>query len=243
MAVTRTIPDVRSSNVAKTERFYCDFLGFGVRREGDRVTGFVSMSHPEVEITLNHGAFALPQGFIVEVETVAEVGAVFGRVAAAGLRIVDSLTSEGSRFSMLDPNGSCVTVVCADRRPRLSWSEGAAPITGALAGVTTNEIAMTRDFYAELLGFEVGWEKDGMVQLRSPLSGKAELIVAYNADGDGGPGFDLGVGTIERLETLYRAAAGNWIVMHPPVSSENVGIRCCKVLDPSSTGVNMYAPL
>src|SRR5438309_2064028 len=122
--VMRTIPDVRSSNVDKTIRFYTDFLGFTVRRQGDRVTGFVSTNDPD----------------------------------------------------------------------------------------------RTRDFYVELFGFEVGWERDAMVQLRSPVSGKAELIVTSSTSDTGGPGkgFDLGVGTIERLETLHRAATGNWIVMGQP---------------------------
>lgn len=246
MAVTRTIPDIRSSHVDKTIRFYTDFLGFGLRREGDRVTGFVSTTDPDVEVTLNNGAFSLPDGFIVEVASGDEVSAAFRRVHEGRLRIVDDLAPDGRQFSMLDPNGCCVTVAAADRRPRLSPTHGSTEaITGALAGVTTNDLGATRDFYVDLLGFEVGWERDGMVQLRSPVSGKAELILASSSADNGGPGkgFDLGVGSIERLERLYRAATGNWIVMGEPESFESVGIRCFVVLDPSSTPVNLYAPL
>lgn len=246
VAVTRTIPDVRSSNVDKTIRFYTEFLGFGLRREVDKVTGFVSKTDPEAEVTLNHGAFALPDGFIVEVASGNEVSAAFERAHAARLRIVDDLAPDRMQFSMLDPNGCCITVASADKRPRLSPRRGSTEtITGALAGVTTNDLAATRDFYVDLLGFEVGWERDGMVQLRSAVSGKAELILASSSGEFGGPGkgFDLCVGTIERLESLYRAASGNWIVMGEPASFENVGIRCFDVLDPSSTPVNLYAPL
>jgi catechol 2,3-dioxygenase-like lactoylglutathione lyase family enzyme len=245
-AVTRTIPDVRTANVDKTVRFYTEFLGFGLRRESNRVTGFVSKTDPDVEVTLNHGAFALPEGFIVEVASGAEVSDAFERAHDAELRIVDDIAPDGLQFSMLDPNGCCVTVASADLRPRLSVEPGSTEIiTGSLAGVTTNDLAATRDFYVDLFGFEVGWERDGMAQLRSPVSRKAELILASSSADTGGPGkgFDLGVGTIERLEGLYRAAAGNWIAMGEPASFESVGIRCFIVLDPSSTPVNLYAPL
>ena len=244
MAVIRTLPDVRSSHVDKTVGFYTEFLGFDVRREGTSITSFVSRTDPEVEVTLNHGAFALPEGFIVEVAE-GEVGAVFERAQTVGLRIVEEPTPDGACFSLLDPNGCCVTVASASRRPRLSSRpRSKATITAALAGVTTNNLGRTRDFYVELLGFEMGWERDGMAQLRSPVSGRAELILASNSEGTGpGKGFDLGVGTVERLEELHRAANGNWIVMGEPTSFENVGIRCFVVLDPSSTPINLYAPL
>ena len=75
MAAIRTLPDVRAANVDKTVRFYTEFLGFGVRRDAGRVTAFVSTTDPDVEVTLNHGAFALPEGFVVEVASGAEVGA------------------------------------------------------------------------------------------------------------------------------------------------------------------------
>jgi catechol 2,3-dioxygenase-like lactoylglutathione lyase family enzyme len=244
VAVTRTIPDVRSTHVDKTIRFYTEFLGFGLRREGDVVTGFISVSDPEVEVTLNHGAFALPEGFIVEVASREEVASVFERARGLGVRIVDDLRSDGTHFAMLDPNGYCITVASADNRPRLSPArEVNETITSALAGVTTNDLGATRDFYVHMLGFVVGWERDGMVQLRSPVSGKAELIVS-SADSSGpGKGFDVGVGSIERLERLHRAATGIWIVMGEPTSFDNVGIRCFGVLDPSSTNVNLHAPL
>jgi hypothetical protein len=77
--------------------------------------------------------------------------------------------------------------------------------------------------------------------LRPRGGAKAELILASSSSNTGGPGkgFDLGVGTIERLETLHRAATGNWIVLGQPESFENVGIRCFLMLDPSSTPINV----
>ena len=45
--VTRTIPDVRSANIDKTIRFYTEFLGFDLRRDNGKVTGFISSTDPE----------------------------------------------------------------------------------------------------------------------------------------------------------------------------------------------------
>src|SRR5688572_21137385 len=47
VAITRNIPDIRSDHVDKAVRFYSDYLGFSVRRDGGHVTGFVSATHPE----------------------------------------------------------------------------------------------------------------------------------------------------------------------------------------------------
>lgn len=243
--ITRTIPDVRASNVDKTVRFYVEFLGFGVRREAGVVKSFVSRTDPDVEVTLNHGTFVLPEGFIVELETALQVATLFARVEAAGLRIVDRL-GDAMEFSILDSSGHCVTVTSAQLRPRLPAEAGSsATITNALAGVTTNDLAAAWALYVDLFGFEVGWERDGMLQLRSRLSGKAELLVAAAGapnSGDG-RGFDLNVGTVERVEHLHETARGNWVVMYEPTTSEHMGIRGFSVLDPTSTPVHVYAPV
>ena len=246
VAVTRTIPDVRSTNIDKTVRFYTELLGFGVRREGGQITGFVSQTDPQVEVSLNHGAFALPEGFIVEVEGADQVGVLSERAHTAGMRIVEGLASDGQQFSMLDPNGHCVTVASADTRPLLSAKPGSTEtITNALAGVTTNDLDTTRRFFVDLLGFELGWERDGLMQLRSSVSGNAELIVAVSSGGDtgAGKGFDVNVGSIERVENLHRVAKASWIVMYEPQTSEHVGIRGFSVLDPASTPIHVYANL
>lgn len=56
MAITRAIPDVRSTSIAKTARFYSELLGFDLRMEDDDVAAFDSATNPGVEVTLNRDA-------------------------------------------------------------------------------------------------------------------------------------------------------------------------------------------
>jgi catechol 2,3-dioxygenase-like lactoylglutathione lyase family enzyme len=68
MAIIRTIPDVRSTDIEKTARFYTGLLGFDTRAENGDVVSFVSATHEAVVVTLNRDGFALPPGFTVEVD-------------------------------------------------------------------------------------------------------------------------------------------------------------------------------
>lgn len=77
--ITRAIPDVRSTSIDKTVRFYTELIGFDTCSENGRVISFVSASHDGVEVTLNRDEFALPPGFTVEVETEGDVGELFDR--------------------------------------------------------------------------------------------------------------------------------------------------------------------
>ena len=52
MSITRAIPEVRSTNIDKTVRFYTE-LGFATRTEDGHVVSFVSASHDGVEVKLN----------------------------------------------------------------------------------------------------------------------------------------------------------------------------------------------
>lgn len=245
--ITRTIPDIRSTDIDKTIRFYTEFLGFEVVRDGDAVTGFVSATHSGVEVTFNHGAGALPPGFVVEVATVEEVRVLFERAVAASVRMIDDLSADGQQFSMLDPSGRCVTIASADLRPahRPARPGAVETIVGAPASVTTYDLDATRSFYVDLLGFELHWERGGRMSLGT-RAGHLDLIVSSAEAGglsNGGATLDVQVGTLDRVDALHHASTGTWIVLHGPVDLEKVRIRSFGVLDPSGTAINVYAVL
>ena len=112
MNITRTIPDVRSTNIDKTVRFYTELLGFDARTEDGHVVSFVSASHDGVEVTLNRDRFALPPGFTVEVETEAAE-----RPIGRQRRMCASSSPGSAEFSVLDPAGRRVTITAAHPKP------------------------------------------------------------------------------------------------------------------------------
>jgi catechol 2,3-dioxygenase-like lactoylglutathione lyase family enzyme len=244
MAITRTIPDVRSTNIEKTTRYYTELLGFDTRVEHGEVVAFVSATHDGVEVTLNRDGFALPPGFTVEVGSVDAVRALHERSRDAGLRIVEELSADGTQFSVLDPSGRRITLSTPGVGARMAASgdgDASRAIKRAIPGVTTQDIDATRRFYIEHLGFVPGWDVDGIMLFRSPTAPRAQVIASTRvAHPDG---FDLDVGSLERLDRIYDAAQGRSIVLHAPRDFPEHGIRCFMLLDPNGIGVNVVALL
>ena len=89
MNITRAIPEIRSTNIDKTVRFYTELLGFDTNTDNGRVLSFVSATHDGVEIIVNSDNFVLPPGFTIEVATRAmslSYSIAPGRTACASLK-------------------------------------------------------------------------------------------------------------------------------------------------------------
>jgi uncharacterized protein (TIGR03086 family) len=241
IAITRTIPDIRSTKIENTTRFYTELLGFDTREAHGRVVAFVSPTNPAAEVTLNRDGFTLPPGFTVEVESVDSLMALYERRRAAHVRMIEDLAPNGAQFSVLDPTGRRVTIAAgADDVPTGSGDTSRA-ISRVIPGVTTDDPKATRRFYVDYLGLEFMWDRDGIAMLRSPAAPAAQVIASTRlANPDG---FDLIVGSLERLDEIYHAAQGRSIVLHSPADFPEQGIRCFMVLDPNGIGVNVAALL
>ncbi len=242
MAIARTVPDVRSTDLEKTTRFYTELLGFDTRVEDGTVAAFVSPTHEGVEVTLNRDGFALPPGFTVEVESADAVAVLYERGRGADVRMIEELNGDGTQFSALDPSGRRVTVSTPGgiTAPRPS-GDTSRSITRAIPAASTNDTDSTRRFYVEYLGFELVKENDGITMFRSPAAPRAQLIASTRVSNP--DGFDLDVGSLDRLDDIYRAAQGQWIVLHAPGDFPDHGIRCFMLLDPNGIAVNVAALL
>lgn len=242
VSIIRAIPDVRSTNVDKTIGFYTELLGFDLRFEHDRVAGFVSATHAGVEVTLNRDGFSLPPGFTVEVDSVDAVSELRDRAAAERVRVIEDLDDSAHQLSVLDPSGRRVTIAAAR-------SEGVGPVSGdatrsisrVIPGVTTNDLEATRQFYVGYLGFTEPRTWEGMSIFRAHDS-NAQLIGSTTASA-APDGFDLDVGTIDRVERIYAAAKGAWMIQGEPQDFPQQGIRCFTVFDPNGLSVNVAAHL
>jgi uncharacterized protein (TIGR03086 family) len=240
IAINRTVPDIRSTKIANTTRFYTKLLGFDTRVAEGRVVAYVSPTDAVAEVTLNRDGFTLPPGFTVEVDSVDAVAALYERGRAGSVRTIEELKPDGSQFSVLDPSGRRVTVAA-----NAGWAPASGDSTRSISrtipGVTTNDTDATRRFYVEYLGLELQWDHDGIMMFRLPGAAGAQVIANTRlANPDG---FDVVVGSLDRLDQIHRAAESQSIVLHAPADFPQQGIRCFMLLDPNGIGVNVAAIL
>jgi catechol 2,3-dioxygenase-like lactoylglutathione lyase family enzyme len=241
VSITRAIPDVRSTNIDKTTRFYTELLGFDTRSEAGRVVSFVSASHDGVEVTLNRDQFALPPGFTVEVETDDEVADLHDRAPSADVRVVEPLRDDRSQFSVLDPSGRRVTITAAEHGgPSSAVRYTDRPIERAIPGSVIDAIAAKR-FYVDYLGMRVRREWPDLVMFQSPTTSGAHVLTGVSLTSP--DAFDLDVGTTERVDALHTAAVGNAVVMGTPQDFPEQGVRCFLLIDPNGVAINVAARL
>jgi catechol 2,3-dioxygenase-like lactoylglutathione lyase family enzyme len=113
MSVRRIVPDIRSSELDASRRFYEEVIGLQVAMDLGFVMTLVSPSNPTAQLTLMRGddQNALLPHISVEV---ADVNEVHARAVSRGLPIVYPLTDESwgvRRFFVTDPSGTIVNVL------------------------------------------------------------------------------------------------------------------------------------
>ena len=116
MNIMRTIPDIRTLNMPASRDFYESLLGFKVVMDVEGMLMFASSTEPKQQVIVNGEADAipLPPGFSVDVGFPESVTEIHQQAVAKGCTIVEPLVDKPigiRRFSLLDPNGTRVTVV------------------------------------------------------------------------------------------------------------------------------------
>jgi catechol 2,3-dioxygenase-like lactoylglutathione lyase family enzyme len=117
MNIVRTIPDIRSLNMPASRAFYEGVLGFEVAMEHAGMLILASSTHPKQQVTLNGDAadaLPLPPGFSVDVGFPESVTEIHERAVAQGYTIIEKIEDKPigiRRFSLLDPDGTRVTIV------------------------------------------------------------------------------------------------------------------------------------
>jgi catechol 2,3-dioxygenase-like lactoylglutathione lyase family enzyme len=113
MSIRRVVPDIGSSRIEESRKFYTEFLGFEVGMDMGDVVTLVSPSNPTAQITLvrETGSTAPQPNMTVEV---ADVDAMHATAIQLRQRIVYPLTDEPwgvRRFFVADPNGVVINVM------------------------------------------------------------------------------------------------------------------------------------
>ncbi len=245
--IPRVVPDVRSSDRARSEQFYIDILGFErCMDEGDMVM-FCSPSHDWVQVTLNGDGVALPPGFFVDVATPEAVARLHDDATDRGYRIIEALDDKPwgiRRFSLLDPSGTRVTVLAhAEPTPRHDGEDPNHPvqIVRAIPTVRSRDRGPCLAFYVDYLGLEVCMDMEHMVMFCSRSHSRVQVVLTDDLALP--PGFDLDVGNPARVDLVHQQALhGDFHVVVPPVDVDGM-IRSCNILDPNGVGVNVIAHL
>src|SRR5918995_2567395 len=105
-----------------------------------------------------------------------------------------------------------------------------------------DDLAASRDFYVEVLGFEVAME-DPIRGLTSPTNPTAQVLIPPRGMEDPPPRLGIDVGEPEAADAAHAEAVHRGLRVVYPLTNEPWGVRRFFVEDPSGTVVNVLAHL
>jgi catechol 2,3-dioxygenase-like lactoylglutathione lyase family enzyme len=107
----------------------------------------------------------------------------------------------------------------------------------AVPNIRSDRPAETRDFFVELLGFEVAMDIDWIVTVASPADPSVQVNVIGNDD-PAAPGISVGVDDVDAVHAKA-VEQGREIVY--PLRDEEWGVRRFMLREPSGTVVNVVS--
>jgi|SRR5688500_1640941 catechol 2,3-dioxygenase-like lactoylglutathione lyase family enzyme len=111
MAISRTVPNIKSDRPAETRDFFVDLLGFEVVMDLGWVMTVASPTNPSAQVTIVGNDDMAAPGISVEV---ADVDAVHAAALEQGFEIAYPLRDEDwgvRRFMLREPSGTIVNVL------------------------------------------------------------------------------------------------------------------------------------
>jgi catechol 2,3-dioxygenase-like lactoylglutathione lyase family enzyme len=105
-----------------------------------------------------------------------------------------------------------------------------------------DDLAASRDFYVEVLGFHVAME-DPVLGLTSPTNPTAQVLIPPRGMEDPPPRLGIDVGAPEAVDAAHAEAVRRGLRVVYPLTTERWGVRRFFVEDPSGTVVNVLAHL
>jgi catechol 2,3-dioxygenase-like lactoylglutathione lyase family enzyme len=110
-------------------------------------------------------------------------------------------------------------------------------IDRAVPNIKTERPAETRDFFVDLLGFEVAMDLGWVVTLASPTNPSAQVTIVGNDD-MAAPGISVEVADVD---ALYARAIEQGFEIVYPLRDEEWGVRRFMLREPSGTVVNVLS--
>jgi catechol 2,3-dioxygenase-like lactoylglutathione lyase family enzyme len=110
-------------------------------------------------------------------------------------------------------------------------------IRRAAPNISSDQPAETRDFFVDLLGFEVGMDLGWVVTVVSPTNPSAQVTIIGNDD-PAAPGISVGV---DDVDAVHARALKLGLEIAYPLRDEDWGVRRFMLREPSGTIVNVVS--
>jgi catechol 2,3-dioxygenase-like lactoylglutathione lyase family enzyme len=115
-------------------------------------------------------------------------------------------------------------------------------IKRVVAYANGDDLAASRDFYVEVLGFDVAME-DPVLGLASPSNPTAQVLIPPRGMENPQPRFGIDLGGPEAVDAAHDESVRRGLRVVYPLTDEPWGVRRFFVEDPSGTVVNVLAHL
>jgi catechol 2,3-dioxygenase-like lactoylglutathione lyase family enzyme len=110
-------------------------------------------------------------------------------------------------------------------------------IERAVPNLRSDRPAETRDFFAQLLGFETAMDIDWVITVASPDNPSVQVNIISNED-PAAPGISVGV---EDVDAVHARAQEQGLEIAYPIRDEDWGVRRFMLREPGGTMVNVVS--
>jgi catechol 2,3-dioxygenase-like lactoylglutathione lyase family enzyme len=110
-------------------------------------------------------------------------------------------------------------------------------ILRAVPNIKSDRPAETRDFFVDLLGFEVAMEMGWVITVASPADSSAQVTIISNDD-MAAPGISVGVSDVD---AVHARAVEQGLEIAYPLRDEDWGVRRFMLREPSGTIVSVLS--
>ena len=110
-------------------------------------------------------------------------------------------------------------------------------IDRAVPNIRSDRSAETRDFFVELLGFEVAMDMGWVVTVASPTNPSAQATIISNDD-PAAPGISV---EVDDVDAVHAGAVERGLEIAYPLRDEEWGVRRFMLREPSGTIVNVLS--
>jgi catechol 2,3-dioxygenase-like lactoylglutathione lyase family enzyme len=110
-------------------------------------------------------------------------------------------------------------------------------IERAVPNISSSQAAETRDFFVDVLGFEVAMDMGWIVTVASPTNPAVQVSIVANED-PAAPGISV---EVDDVDAVHDRAVENGLEIAYAVRDEEWGVRRFMLREPSGTLVNVLS--